>query len=965
MPLLYAVKHVVRSWKLFLALLVGIVLASSFFAGIDIKANITAKEALDQEIGQIYADFQISQYGANSTNLIALRDKILEVNGVLDAEIISRFYWWSITLIGENETTEYLSALISSIDENSHVYDGWLNKPVDGIGENETYVLENSQLGSMAKIGDVIAINFSIYGMYGDVSFVALNLKVKGLATLNDEAYAIASDYSQGVGPIFNEHAVYSREIASANDEEYALTAELQGGGNPETRLQKLQATSMMSNLMLVDWNKTLAKIHDSSNTSNLQTTVLVYLNREALISPWDIQTSINNVEGVKNNIQNKIATELGFHIDPIQNNIEQTLWLFQLTSMIIRFTFTFVSVPIFFMAWYMGTTVSDVSFNLRRREIGLLSTKGFSRRQILSIFLTETLLIGFIGGLLGVLVGFLLNPLFTQFSTDAMFNLQVISPYTIIFTVAFGVIIALLSTYSSARKASQLPTVDALKEYAPTEATRAYRKKLTWIALILGTYKIGVFAAGINMTQALAKIVFGGGNFIVLLLAGIWIFVDAILSYVGPLLFFWSFTKLFIQGSLEFQALTTRAARFLGDLGALATKNVRRNPARSAAIAFLIALILGYSFQVTGQLASEQDFGVRQAYAQIGADISVDMAYADNASHTLETIMTNVSDYVKNATIEYSVSAMPPSGIGVSVKAVEPDSWLNSAYYEGGWFSGNDVATAFNLLKTRNNTIILERSLAKRYSLDVGGNISLGFGSMSERNRVLEVVGFFGPEQDTEQFDPSYSTYWSLASDTLYEEVRNYTSSSSRILLKLNSGANGTQVAEIIRDIGEPNISYVQSFAEQWKQSQSDVIKMGSLDIQRLGIVFAILAASVGTALVSTVSMRERSREAAMMSVKGLSYKQLLTMFLTENVALVVFSLVLGAIVGIITLNGNISALDTMTTGLVRHRLVFPPDTVLMLTFCAGLILASTILPILIIVRNYVTNLERMVRLR
>ncbi len=967
MPLLYAVKHVVRSWKLFLALLIGIVLASAFFAGIDIKANITAKKALDQEIGQIYADFQISQYGANSENLAALRDTILEVNGVLDAEIISRLYWWSITLASENKTTEYLSAMISSIDENSHVYDGWLNKPVEGIGENETYVLENSPLGSMVKIGDVIVINFSIYGIYGNVSFVALNLTVRGFATLSDEAYSIALDYSQWFGPIKNELQVYSREIVSANDEDHtvnAVTVELQGGGNPEIRLQELQATNIMNNLLLVDWNKTMARIHDSSNTSHLQPTVLVYLNREALISPWDIQTSINNIEGVKNSIQNKIATELGFHIE-LQNNIEQTLQLFQLTSMIIRFTFTFVSVPIFFMAWYMGTTVSDVSFNLRRREIGLLSTKGFSRRQILNIFLAETILIGFIGGLLGVLVGFLLNPLFTQFSADAMFNLQVISPYTMIFTVAFGVIIALLSTYSSARKASQLPTVDALREYAPTEATKVYRKKLTWIALTLGIYKIGVFAAGINMTQALGKIVFGGGNFIIVLLAGIWIFVDAILSYVGPLLFFWSFTKLFIQGSLEFQALATKAAKVLGDLGALATKNVRRNPARSASIAFLIALILGYSFQVTGQLASEQDFGVRQTYAQIGADISVDMAYAGNSSHTLETIMTNVSGYVQNTTIEYSFSAVSPLGIGVSMKAVEPDSWLNSAYYEGGWFSGNDVATAFNLFKTKNNTIILERSLAKKYSLGVGGSISLGFGSMNEKSRVFEVVGFFGPEQDLEQFDPRYPTYWSFASNILYEEVRNYTSSSSRILLKLNSDANGTQVAEIIRDIGEPNISYVQSFAEQWKQSQSDIIKMGSLDIQRLGIVFAILAASVGTALVSTVSMRERSREAAMMSVKGLSYKQLLTMFLAENVALVVFSLVLGAVVGIITLNGNISALDTLTTGLVRHRLVFPLDTVLMLTSCVGLILASTILPVIIMASNYVTNLERMVRLR
>ncbi len=46
-----------------------------------------------------------------------------------------------------------------------------------------------------------------------------------------------------------------------------------------------------------------------------------------------------------------------------------------------------------------------------------------------------------------------------------------------------------------------------------------------------------------------------------------------------------------------------------MGELGALAAKNVRRNPARLAAIAFLIALIMGYSVQVTGQIASQQDY--------------------------------------------------------------------------------------------------------------------------------------------------------------------------------------------------------------------------------------------------------------------------------------------------------------------------------------------------------------------
>lgn len=934
MPILYALKHFTRSWKLFLALFVGIVLASAFFAGIDIKANVTARKALDQELSQIYADFELSQYDLNSTRLAAIRDKALEVNGVLGAEVISRSYLGSMTLLSENGTSEYIAATVSSIDEDSRVYDGWLNKPSEGIGENETYVLENSPLGAKVKIGDFVAVNFSLVGSSEDVSFVPLTLEVKGFAALSDDAYSIASGYGQWIGPVFSGP---------------------QGNSGMMGR----------SDLLLVSWNKTMAKIHDSSSRMYLQPTILVYLDREALISAWDVQTSINNVEAVKNKIQNKIATELGVST-LFFDSLQQRLQAYLNTSMIIRFSFTVVSLPIFFVAWYMGTTVSDVSFNLRRREIGLLSTKGFSRSQILRIFLTETFLIGFVGGLLGVLVGFLLNPLFTQFSMDYAFNLQMISPYTVVFTVAFGVIIALLSTFSSARRASRLPTVDALREYMPVDTMRVYRKRLTWLALILGAYKIGVFAAGINMTQTLSRAMFAGGNFIITLLVGIWIAVDSVLNYVGPLLFFWGFTKLFIQGSLEFQALTTRVAKFLGDLGALATKNVRRNPARAAAMAFLIALIVGYSFQVTGQLASEHDFAVRQTYAQVGSDISVNLASANNASQTLGVIMTNVSDSVKNATIETSFSGQAPSGISATLKAVEPDSWLKTAYYEGGWFSGADAAAAFNLLRTKNDTIVIERSVARRYSLDIGGFISIGFGSMDGKTLKLEIVGFFGPDQSTDQSGVFYTGfYWSYVSNAIWEEVRDYTGSSSRILIKLKDGVNSTNIAETIRETGEPNISYVQSFSEQWEQSQSNVVTLGRLDVQRLGIVFAVLAASVGTALVSTVSLKERSREAAIMSVKGLSYKQLLVMFLAENMAIVVFSLVLGAVVGIITLNGNLIALDTLNSGLVRHNLVFPLETALMLVSCAGLILVSTIVPILIMARSYVTNLERMVRLR
>jgi ABC-type lipoprotein release transport system permease subunit len=933
MPLSYAFKHVFRSWKIFLALLVGITLASTFFAGIDIKANVTAKQALDQALDEISVDITTSIYTTNTTRLLQAGEEISSVEGVADSEIVSGF-WELIRFPDENESIYYTR--IIGIGDNSHIYDGWFNKP-DQIGENETYVLEGSLLANKIKQGDVIQVNFSVY-ISNEMAPTAIpvNLAVEGFAQLDDKAYSIASGYYSQVRPL----------------------------------LVNAQPAVIEEGLLIVDWNKTVRRILDTCYELNpatepMGTTILVYIDRDTLIAPWDVPTSIDNIKTIELQITNKLAAlGLSFSVD---NRLQWSLTLFQFSSIIIRFAFTLVSLPIFFMAWYMGTTVSDVSFNLRRREVGLLSTKGFSRRQLLTTFLTETLLIGVIGGALGVLFGFLLNPLFTELSAEAFFHPQVISPYTVVFTVAFGVIIAFLSTFSSARKAAKLKTVDALREYLPIEIEKPYRKRWPWVAFILGTYKIAVFISGLNMSLELTRIAFGAGNFILILLIGFWLIVDGILNYIGPLLFFWGFMKIFIQGSLKFQELTAKAARFLGDLSVLATRNVRRNPARSAAIAFLIALIIGYGVQVTGQLASEQDYTVRSVYYQVGSDVVIYVPLANEATNISDIVMVDASEKVQNATIEYLFSAYSTSFGYVEVKAVEPRSWLETAYYENEWFSGNDVATAFNSLATDKDTIILDRGIAKQLRLEIGDTVTLDFGT---NKKTLEVVGFFGPEPSESQSPvvqldyQGFPLYWSFISEELYNEIGSQVSASAKILLKLRSNADGKSVAEDIRSLNL-GISSVTSFAEAWEETRSDVVTMGVLDVQKLGIIFAVLAASVGTALVSAVSMKERSREAAIMSVKGLSYKHLTIVFLTENLALVVFSVVLGLAVGVIVVHGNISATNASISSIIQHRLVFPLDAILMLASCVALIFVSTILPISIMLRKYVTKLERVVRLR
>ena len=165
--------------------------------------------------------------------------------------------------------------------------------------------------------------------------------------------------------------------------------------------------------------------------------------------------------------------------------------------------------------------------------------------------------------------------------------------------------------------------------------------------------------------------------------------------------------------------------------------------------------------------------------------------------------------------------------------------------------------------------------------------------------------------------------------------------------------------------DVGE-----IKSFSEVWKTAQSNVIVAAAPDAQKLGIIFAVLAASVGTGLVSVVSMRERSREAAMMSVKGLSYKQLLIVFLSENLAVILFSVVLGLVVGFIAAYGLVSSGNALFgsvsgSSLIQHRFVLPVDSALFIVGCSVLIFASTVVPIVVMARKYITNLERMVRLR
>lgn len=101
-----------------------------------------------------------------------------------------------------------------------------------------------------------------------------------------------------------------------------------------------------------------------------------------------------------------------------------------------------------------------------RTREIGIMKAIGATNRRILTMFLVESSIVGFIGGLAGVIIGYAMSFGLAGASFSFMgLNLSIaLDPGLIISVLAFSTFIGALSGTYPAWRASKLDPVEALR---------------------------------------------------------------------------------------------------------------------------------------------------------------------------------------------------------------------------------------------------------------------------------------------------------------------------------------------------------------------------------------------------------------------------------------------------------------------------------------------------------------------
>jgi len=912
----YAVKRIARGRSIFLALFLSVALAATLFSGILQGADAVGVAMLDKALEASDVDIVSSAENRNLTRTalgkveaeIAGLDHVVRVEHLIRSVELAPDLGMEVNVSGVNASIPFTIVAIAS---NSS-----LVKSIAGVDRLEPgmiYVEAGSVNASLFNAGDAVTLKVPTYVLGGtlvDIQNRYAHFTVGGVVEIDDRLFSMA----------MGRYSLFLRSVLM---------------GSTWTGRRPLHQLIIMSEETLLGWlNQIYAE--GRRHTRPLIAEVIIGLDREAILNPWDIAGSRRAVRLVFEKV-NSVGARYGYV--PV-NYLGLLLDAVDANSARMKTSTLMVAAPVFFTAWYLGVTVSDVSLGLRRREIGLLFTRGLTHRQVFYIFLFEALLISLFAGAAGVLLGGGILLLVIPGMRAAQF-LSSLSPVTVLASLAFSGALALLAVYKPARKASRMEIVDALREYQSEEEGGAGSWHEPLLALVLGAYRLAMLLLGVSVESFRPAT----SNVIIFILYSTWWGVDYILTYIAPILFFWGFIKLLVQYSPWFHSLLGRVAGALvGDVALFSTLSTRRNVRRVVAATFMATLILSYGVSVIGSVASTDDFMERAVRTTIGADASVWLFTGKGADDLAEEIAS--LEGVASATVETWFEAESSLGT-IPIRAIEPLKWRETAYMEAGWLEGAD---AFERMNRSETAILMEKGAAERLGIGLNGTMLIKLGT---KVHSLTVVGLFGREP---------GAGWTLQNPTLYvpdaflAKVKAKYITQTRILVDLGEGADTDAFVEAVEAL-DPDVESVDVTEELIRRTSSNIFLVGPRRVEELGVIFAALVSSVGIALITSTALKSRWKELTIMAIRGFSQWQLAATLLVENIGMIIFAMMLGSTVGFISLRGEIEVFNAAVMAALERRVVFPPSAQLSLAAVMGLLLVSTVVPILVAVRRVSNN--------
>ncbi|MEI8360558.1 MAG: ABC transporter permease [bacterium] len=156
-----------------------------------------------------------------------------------------------------------------------------------------------------------------------------------------------------------------------------------------------------------------------------------------------------------------------GFVVSSLSDTLEQADKVFRVLQIVLAL-FGFVALIVSAIGMFNTMTITLLE---RINEIGIMRSIGASKVDIMVMFLIEAFLMGFLGGLGGVIIGYSggllanlgLNLLASNFGGQSL-NLFYSPTWFVVVIIVFSSVIGLLTGFYPARKAAKINPLDALR---------------------------------------------------------------------------------------------------------------------------------------------------------------------------------------------------------------------------------------------------------------------------------------------------------------------------------------------------------------------------------------------------------------------------------------------------------------------------------------------------------------------
>jgi hypothetical protein len=681
------------------------------------------------------------------------------------------------------------------------------------------------------------------------------------------------------------------------------------------------------------------ADIHVTAGEYLPEVVHLARIDRKALISGWDIQGSLENLEQLHAEIEQK-SKSIGPTIF-VDNAILVLLKRMAEISRLIGLATLLIAIPLLGIAWMLASNLSSLLILNERRKLGLMRLRGIPGKFLGQSLLVSIALGGLIGGLIGLTLGTLI-PLYVY--EDGVISWKLLSrvqgPLSMVFFLVVGLILALLISRRLVRYATTISPLEASRRVALSEASQARVQLgvLQRLALVLGAYKIGAWLLDFNLSK-LFQITEEDSEWWIGLAQSV-SFVDRALDFVALPLFVYGLVALLVAQRKLIAVLLSSVTHVVGGkLRTLSLKHMSLKPHRISSFLLIVGMMASVSLYPSIASKSFEDKALRGATVQVGSELHIslnptDFVTAEQLEQGLGAQVQTIRMALKKrlaavkqpdiVSMDYMFEAILPGfffpGYGLSGVPLylldDPERYLKTAIFEEklgvtGKFS-QVVAT------TKEKKILASPPVAAFWNLSADEPVLLG-ADLNKKPVLVPAGGIVGflpgmpPRSisDRQSYVSARIDYLNhLASTDAYlagmmdnPMTANLKVLIPRILLLVRTKANGNP-EEIVKNLSQTLKARpleVRELKRELKKVGGDMFIFLALENMRIYLVGGVLLALIAFLAIALTNYLEDRRTLGLLRVRGVSPFQLFRFFASSLLAPALLGLVVGLAVALV----------------------------------------------------------------